>query len=144
MSRLNAIRDEAAHRLRVCEEIPSGVALRAASPKDLLHDIEKSLEKLGIAIYVLPPITRAAQPLVPMVFFPQVELRIQIYEWPLLNTTGIDIYAARDAVMNLFQNWQPETGTDEPLTLAATPTEEVESDSERMMDVIFHFAAHLN
>ena len=97
-SQFHEIAQAAAAAIRLSPAIPAGVPVVAYERGDIESEIERNLATLGLAIVVLPfePVHSLAGA-VPA-FYDEAELLVHILENPLLNATGMDGAAARDAV----------------------------------------------
>ena len=60
--------------------------------KNLADEIAAAAANKGLCIYVMPPLPTKADPWQPFVFFTGAEIRISIFEQPVMNTTGADAY----------------------------------------------------
>lgn len=97
-SQFHAIVEAAAEMIRRSPGMPAAVAVVAYERGAIESEVERSLATLGLAVVVLPfePI-HALAGAVPA-FYDEAELIVHILENPVLNATGMDGAAARDAV----------------------------------------------
>jgi hypothetical protein len=98
-SQFEQITEAAAQVLRASAGIPAGVPVVAFRRGEIESEIERALGTLGAAIVVLPfePV-HAIDGAVPP-FYDEAELLVHILENPVLNASGADGAALRDAAV---------------------------------------------
>lgn len=141
-SQFHGIVEAAAELIRRSPGLPAGVAVMAYERGEIESEVERSLATLGLAVVVLPfePI-HAMDGAVPA-FYDEAELIVHILENPVLNVTGMDGAAARDAVAVTL-------GGDDLGGLLAAPLSEhriLRADSEELTirEITWKTAAQLN
>ncbi len=97
-SQFNEIAQAAAAAIRQSPAIPAGVPVVAYERGAVESEIERAMASLGLAVVVLPFEPVHALPGAVPAFYDEAELPVQILENPVLNATGMDGAAARDAV----------------------------------------------
>lgn len=97
-SQFHVIAEAAAAMIGQSARIPSGVAVVAYERGSVESEIDRSLAAMGLAVVVLPfePV-HAFAGAVPA-FYDEAELIVHVLENPVLNSSGMDGAAARDAV----------------------------------------------
>lgn len=97
-SQFHEIAQMAAAAIRLSPAIPAAVAVLAYERGEIESEIERALATLGLAVVVLPFEPIHSLPGAVPAFYDEAELPVQILENPVLNATGMDGAAARDAV----------------------------------------------
>ena len=145
MSRITTIQRALADALKSHAGFPAGLEIVARREKEVTNDIEAALGKLGICLYVMPPMPRrATRTENEIVFFESAELRCRVIEQPQLNRSGFDAWDAMEQVILAIQGTNPNDLFAAPLTLAAHPVDLVEDKTTRVFDVLFDSAFQLN
>jgi hypothetical protein len=160
---MNALQEAIAKSLEAPGALPVAVPVVRWRRKDAESDMEASLAaQSGICVFVLPPVPTSAMQGSPVVFFDEMEVRVQIVEMPEMNRGGaVDLYDMISHVA-LALHWQPKTAESplagmlaHPLYLARRPVEVAEGIVEvpgfegngqaiRGADVIFQAAMQIN
>ena len=136
--------------LRAHPGFPPGLQIVARRDKDVANDIEAGLSKLGICVYVLPPLPmRATRTQNEIVFIESSELRVRIIEQPTLNLTGFDVWSGFEQVVLALQGTNPADLFAAPIGLAEHPVETMDGQTKegkntRVWDVIFEGAFQIS
>ena len=145
MSTFLAIQQAVADHLRSHSGFPAKIQIIARREKTLENDIAAALGKIGICLFVMPPMPKHAErTLSEIVFFGKVEQRIRIIEQPKVNTTKFDAWDAAEQVIFALQAVSPSELFTTPLFLDEHPITAVEDKDTRVFDVIFTTAFELN
>ena len=113
-----------------------GITVMNRLKNDVVNDIEAEVQRIGITIFVFPPIPRGANPELPGPVFNRMEFRIRVIENPLLNQTSLDAYEAVEQVLRTLHNWSP--GMEElGYLFVADPPVEDNSAEEVIFDCLF-------
>lgn len=129
---------------------PPGLKIVGRREKEVANDIEAGLAKLGICLYVLPPIPmRATRTQNAIVFIESSELRVRIIEQPTLNLTGFDVWSSFEQVALALQGTNPGDLFNAPIGLAEHPVETMDGQTKegkntRVWDVIFEGAFQIS
>lgn len=144
MSKFLTIQTALAEALKAHPGLPAKLEVIARRSHAVANNIEAALGKLGICLYVLPPMPkRATRTECAIVFLESVEIRIRIIEQPQLNLTGTDAWDAMEQVILAIQGTNPGALFACPLTLSSRPVEDAEDKTTRVFDVIFDAAFQL-
>lgn len=140
MSSTIQIQKAVADVLRSISGFPADLRVVEKRDKDVEKEIQAALARLGICLYVFPPVptsARASQGS-SVAFFDGSELVVQIVEaWPL-NKTGLDCWGAMDKIVCAL-HWNTLFGLlPYPLELATPPVRVHQDDKVRIFDVLFN------
>lgn len=140
-SQFHVISEAAAALIARSSWVPSGLAVVAYERGAVESEIDRSLAALGLAVVVLPfePV-HALDGAVPP-FYDEAELIVHVLENPVLNASGMDGAAARDAVALVL------AGEDLGGLLAAPLSEHriqrADADDLTIREITWKTAAHL-
>lgn len=144
---LDQTRDDLAAVIAAAEVFPAGVVTLAVEPKELNSEIDQTLAKLGLAIFVLPPEPEECEEVggAAIIFFPRVLMKVRVIQNATLSDVPMNVRTARNEVMKLGQGMPlPHTGLpNSRLSLDGKPQEKAEFPGEIIYDVRFNFASHL-
>jgi len=145
MSTLLTIQKTIADALRAHPGFPAKLDILARREKEIVSDIDAALAKLGICLYVMPPMPkRATRTYNGIIFFESTELRIRVIEQPQINGLQFDAWDALEQVIIALQGINPGGIFAAPLGLMQHPVENVEDKTTRIFDVLFDAAFQLN
>ena len=149
MARFKDIQPSLAETLRASALIPAAISIVARKPGEVANDIEASLSKQGICIYVMPPVPLSAERTYNnIIFIKHSSLRIRIIEQPKLNLTGCDVWDVFNLVTLALQGTNPNNLFAAPICLAEHPVDftdgqNPEGKATRVWDVLFDGAFQL-
>ena len=139
-----------ADALKAHPGFPAGLGIVARREKELANDIEAALGKLGVCLYVLPPLPMRCTPTgTTIAFVESCELRVRIIEQPNINLTGFDVWSGFQQVVLALQGTNPGDIFAAPIGLAEHPVETLDGQTKegkntRVWDVIFDGAFQFN
>ena len=145
MNRFLAAQEEIAAVLKAHPGFPAQLDIIARREKDIASEIESKLGKLGICLWVMPPLPKSAiRTQNEIVFFDRVECRIRIIEQPQLNSSKFGAWDAMEQVIVALQGINPNDIFAVPLGLSERPVDLIEDKTTRVFDIDFETAFQLN
>ena len=152
MNKFLQIQQLVAEKLQMSPGFPAKLKILAREEKDIQNDIDASLSKLGICIWVMPLLPKKAMVTeCEIIFLESVEIKVRLIETPVISKKiNFTVYDAMAVTMEALQGFNPETPGNPgdklfaaPLGLATSPVNIEEDPDTRILDVIFDVAIQL-
>jgi len=149
MSLLRTIQNEVAERIRLNSMFARSTAVvHTRSDESIETKIATALKTIGLTVFVFPPEPTSAKPAMPGPHFDKLEHRVRIWENPVVNKTGLDVWEVWEEIVSErgLHRFKPGSlAAHGALFVAERPFDDVSDDYPglRAFDCLFTSAANL-
>jgi hypothetical protein len=127
---------------RVTARLSSAESLRslpilARQPRQTANDIEAAIAQLKLGVFVFPPLIGKVEPNMRSLYANEVEVRVAIFENPILNDSPLSAYDLVERILVLLHQWDPQLTNASPLHARDRSVEDRSDENLVVFDLLF-------